>query len=113
MPHCVEHLAPSLGQRGPVHLDHPWEAAELLAVDDDHSRRCARLSDPCPSLAQPPLGVPQAVLDALDLAADQQRPGIPIAEHWPDRTTSSGSASIQPARVASPPACRYASLRDR
>src|SRR6476659_10787518 len=41
--------------------------------------------DPLPCrCVQPLLGVPQSVLTALDLAVNQQRPGIPNAEHWPD-----------------------------
>jgi hypothetical protein len=33
---------------------------------------------------EPPLGVPQPRLDALQLAADQECPGIPNAQHGPD-----------------------------
>ena len=41
--------------------------------------------DPLPCrCVQPLLGVPQSVLNALDLAVNQQRPGIPNAEHGPD-----------------------------
>ena len=51
---------------------------------------------------QPPLGVPQARLDALELAADHQRPGIARSlSTGLTRITSSGSASSQPRSVAS------------
>ena len=85
VPHGAGHVAPSQGQRGAVHLDRPREAAELLVVDDDHLRRRGlRVPRGTGRRVQPPLGVPQPGLDALELAASQQRPGIPDAEHGPD-----------------------------
>ena len=56
-----------------------------------------------PALVQPPLGVPQARLDALELAAGQQRPGIADAEHRPDRG-SARRAAPRASRAAWPPA---------
>lgn len=73
--HGVGNVAPGQGQRGPVQLDHAREAGELLLVDDNPLRRWG---------VQPPLGVAQPVPDAVELAAGQQRPGQPDAEHGPD-----------------------------
>ena len=53
------------------------------------------------SRVQPPFGVPQAGLDAVELAARQQGPGVGVAEHGPVADSSSGSASSQPSSVAS------------
>ena len=76
VPHGAGHIAPGQGQGGAVQLDHRREAAESLVVDDDHLRRCGwrSLTDTGRGV-QPPLGVPQPGLNALELAAGQQRPG--------------------------------------
>ena len=71
------------GLPGAVDGDRRREAAELLLVHDDHRRRRRPVAH-AGRRVQPPLGVPQARLDALELAAGQQRPGIPVAEHGPD-----------------------------
>src|SRR6266536_819991 len=85
VPHGAEHIAPSQGLCGTVQLDRPREAAKFLVVDDDHLRRwgLGSLTDIL-RCVQPPLGVPQSGLNALELAASQQRPGKPNAEHGPD-----------------------------
>ena len=53
-------------------------------VDDDHLRRqgLGSLTDTCRPV-QPPLGVSQSGLNALELTARQQRPGKVHAEHGP------------------------------
>ena len=70
--HGAGHIAQSQGLSGTVHGDRTRETAKFLFVHDDHRRRrgvrsrahvCRRV--------QPPFGVPQAGLNALELAARQ------------------------------------------
>ena len=61
---------------------------------------------------QPPLGVPQACLDALELAARQQRPDEPDAEHRPDPDHLVGQR-LEPADAPSASCRLLAHGRDR
>ena len=85
MGHGAGHIAEDPGLAGPVHGDRARQLAERRLVDDDH--RARRLGGPIRGLvhrAEPPLGVPQPLLDSLDLAPDEERPGVRVAQHGPD-----------------------------
>ena len=72
--HGAGHVAQHQGLPGTGHRDRPREAAVFLLVHHDR---------PVRRRVQPPLGVPQPGLDARELAAHQERMGIPGAEHGP------------------------------
>ena len=79
------HVAEDQGLAGPVHGDRARQATERRLVDDDHRARWR--GSPVRGLVrrvEPPLGVPQPLLDALDLAPDEERPGVGVAQHGPD-----------------------------
>ena len=85
MGHGAGHIAEDQGLSGPVHGDRARQSAERRLVDDDH--RARSLGGPVHGLVrrvEPPLGVPQPLLDALDLAPDEERPGVGVAQHGPD-----------------------------
>jgi hypothetical protein len=71
--HGAGHVTENPGLPGTVYSDQRRESAKSLLIHDHHPRRSGRgsLTAPCRRF-QPPLGILQAGLDALDLAAHQQ-----------------------------------------
>ena len=87
----------SQGLPGTVHGDRPpAERRNSSSSTTTISGGRARIRRVTGRRVQPPLGVPQAGLDALELAAHQQRPAYPTLSTGRTRTSSSGSASSQP-----------------
>ena len=90
--HGADQIAVNQCQRRPVRVDRAGQAAKARLVDDDHTRRCrASLS----VMLQPPLGVSQPLLDALELAGQQERPGKAHGQHGPNANHLSGK-HLQP-----------------
>ena len=110
---CRPHRPATSACAGAVHRDRAREAAELLLVHDDHRRLTGASIWHCQlSCVQPPLGVPQARLDALELAARHQRPDKPDAEHGPARGAARRGAPRASRRsVASCRSLRIAGMR--
>ena len=78
-------IAPHQGLPGPVDGDPTRQTAKFLFVHNDHLGRRGFL--PVTHVGrrvQPPPGIPHACVNALELAAHQQYPGIVKAEHGPD-----------------------------
>jgi hypothetical protein len=67
--HGLWHIAPSHGQSGTENGDRTRETAKLLFVHDDHLGWGSRSLTHVCGRVQPPFGVPQSLLNGLELAA--------------------------------------------
>src|SRR5919199_6506400 len=63
-----------------MHGNGAWQRAEFLFVLDDHS---GPMSVGSGARCEPPLGVTQALIDAVEFTAGQQQPCVRVAQYGP------------------------------
>jgi hypothetical protein len=77
---CLGQVTPCQGVASSMQRHGTLERAEFVFIHDDHAGHVGGMSL---TELQPPLGVPQAGIDAVDLTAREEHSRIGVAEHRP------------------------------